>query len=707
MKVNLLDKSIFNEMNIRRDFDIFVFKRKDNYSKNIPFDKLMKLKGCAISNQYYNLHLISKKGTITTKVLEDLKIEGFEVSEIDILQISNASLFNLFFNIYGSQNFICENDTSSVYGEFFYPLSAAKKNNLFRSAINIRYYGDQGLAMDIKTFKRVSSNSKKPKYQWKETSLVPSRVGYNHYEKYCWIQKARKERKSNINFFDNNNLKALNNSKAGILYKFIREFNDQFKEYINISLKEINDIKKYDITSDRETFLKTIRANDSFISINIVDLVKSEETKENITKLKSILNSEGIRTSESDITIPGFNIAVIKNAEYFENHPEEKDHHQKSYGEIIVQNITDDNFEVESQSNTEGEIDLFNNNPMEFEWKDNNLLFKVLQELLSKKSVLNGEISKGLLKNINISNNIYCLTFHKDKNDKRYILKSCLNESRRITFELIREDIFESNNLELKRVADFLNDFQIMSVRNLWKVECVFFESIDDLNLILRTKLYAYPDVNNIANILSLSKQDKSVRILKIKKDNEDFISKLRLEKNLAGVKLFEEINVKLSEIVEPTIRLNDYRSILKEYSELENGRKKLAKELFDHLYGRYKNNIVQGYLPFSNHKQGKFKESYASLTGINFCEKIPGIKSNSNKIYYWIGSKNKSIKPSYKKGNPIRILGMKKVDGKFSDKNILKAFFDVDFIRVNEATVRPFMFKFNNTYWELIKDDL
>lgn len=706
MQVNVLNKKI-NEINIQRDFDIFVFKKNDTYKKNISFAALSNLKECAISNQYYFVHLISKKNSITLNELKELKIEGFEVSKTEPADLTDTSLFNLFFNMYGSRNFICENDTSSVYGEFYYPIIGQNKDKFFRSAMHVRYLSNNGLNMNVTTFKKVKNNHKKnfkqKMYQWDDSSLVPNRIEDSDDAENYWIVGARKDENKNVNFFENANLKKLDDSKVGILNKFINEFNEEFKRYITIGLNNIDEVQQYDIEFNRETFLKRIGRERSFKEINIVDLVKSTQTSENIVKLKSILNDKGIQTTECNTTVPGFNICIIKSEEYFRNHPDQKDTHQESCGEVIVQNVTDDNFKMPTRKNSDGEMSLFEENQVDFKWENNNLLLKVLQELLSKKSIVDERIDKGLLSGSNIENNLYCLTFPKYDKEKRYTLISKLNKNNDITFNLIKDDIFDSTDPEIKKVVQFLEKFEINSMKQIWKVECIFYDSMENLNLILKTKLYALPNVNKIRDLLKLSNKDRSIEVSRIYNDNYEFKSLLDDKNEIA---IFESINKELdSRFDSHYIKLKEYISLLKEYPTIENGRKALYKKYHEYLYRKYKDNVDEGYLPFSNHKQKEFRPSYDSLNGINFCEKIPGIKRDPQKTYYWIGSQNKSIKPSYPKGNPIRVIGTQLINNSGFNTKILKQFFDVDFVRINEATVQPFMVKFNNTYWELNKD--
>ena len=708
MQVNILNKKI-NEINIRRDFDIFVFKKHDKYLKNMSYAKLSNLKECAISDQYYFVHLISKKNSITLNELEDLKIEGFEVSKTEAANLTDTSLFNLFFNMYGAQNFICENDTSSVYGEFYYPIIGQNKEKIFRSAMRIRYWSNDGLSLNVTTFKKVRADHKKKfnskRYQWDDSSLVPNRIETSNDTENYWIVKARKGENKNVDFFGNANLKKLDDSKVGILNKFIDEFNEEFKLYITIGLNDINEVQQYDIEFNRETFLKRIEQERSFQKINIVDLVRSTQTEENIIKLKSILNVNGIYTTEYNTTVPGLNICIIKNKEYFSEHPDQKDTHQKSCGEVIVQNITDDNFKIPIQKNSDGEMSLFEENQVDFKWENNNLLLKVLQELLSKKSIVDGRIDKGLLSDNKINNSLYCLTFPKDDKEKRYTLVSKLNPNNDIKFNLIKNDIFASTDPEIKKIVQFLKKFEIYSMKQTWKVECVFYDSMENLNLILKTKLYALPNISEIRKLLELSNKSKSVEVSRIYNDNYEFRSLLN-DKN--EIDVFESINKELdSQFDKPILKLGEYISLLKEYPAIENGQKALYKKYYKYLYQKYKDNLDEGYLPFSNHKQKEFRSSYDSLIGINFCEKIPGIKRDFEKTYYWIGSRNKSIKPGYSKGNPIRVIGTRLINNNGFNTKILKQFFDVDFVRINEATVLPFMVKFNDTYWELNKDNL
>ena len=355
----------------------------------------------------------------------------------------------------------------------------------------------------------------------------------------------------------------------------------------------------------------------------------------------------------------------------------------------VVQNITEDNLKIKSES------DLIRNP----------IYLKILQELMVKDSIEIGKVDSNFISKEKINERYKFVTFHKCYKGKKlnyYAVTSQFNNRGEISFGIEKADEFFNKGSEL---VTALADLGIEE-KNKGSVECIFYDDVRNPNVILNIGIYELPRMDSVGKRLEKSNGIKKVRIERIAEDLESFKNKNVEYKDDMDVN--EIINCLREENTEK-ISLSEYRQLLKQYGIT--GQKKIGKE-----YTNFLIDLNSDYIPFSNHKGKEFKDDYSPLYWNHFFRRIPGI---DNKIYsrgikvpvnhefYSVAEGNSSIKQTYEKGYPIREIRNKGF--KFSEKynQALSEMFDVDFVRINEATVVPFPVKFNREYFNMVKDTL
>lgn len=695
--VNTID-FVTNDQMIRSDFDIFEFKKNksdDNQKKyiNFPFEKLSKIQKCAVADQYFSVFLIAVKNMTNLEYLQSLEINDYEVSVIDIkdLKKHRASLVNLFLNLYGSkilpQTKISES-TSSIYGDFFYPVG--KSDDPYnRHVLKLKYY--KGLDITVQSFKKKIDN-RKVKYFWDDNSLVPSRI-YNSKDKIndYWIKGGRSGEKNLITFLSLNSFKEYKNSKIGVLYTIIDDFNKNLGKYIKFHLYEMSEDEEivYQLSSNKQLFLGSAIKYFDGKKINIVDYINEDKSVQFVEKIILMLNQEinNLDITRSNNLKKGINISITKDPEYYLRN--DKNDPYKSFSKkVIVQNITEDNLEIKKESSL----------------IKNPICLKILQELMVKDSIGKNKINFNFISKEKINTKYKFVTFHRyyfANSYKDYAVTSQFDNDGNIIFGLEKsEDFFNKESALAKNLADLGIEEKSKS-----KVECIFYDDVRNPNVILNIGIYEIPRMETISERLRLADGRKKPYVKRLINDLELFENQYSEYKNNVDLKNVMQL---LLEFDEEKISLNEYRQLLSKCNIT--GRKKIGKAYTDFLI-----RLNSSYIAFSNHKGRDFKEDYSPLYWTHFFRRISGIDktvyARGNEVpvnheFYSVAEGTSSIKQTYEKGYPIRRIINKGF--RFSEEynKSLSEMFDVDFVRINQATVVPFPVKFNREYFNMMKKE-
>jgi len=696
--VNTIELDV-NESKIRQDFDIFEFRmiKSDDSKKYIsfPFKKLEKVKKHIVTDQHFSVFLMVAKGETTLEDLQKLQIADYELSSIEVDSFTDhpAGLINLFLNLYSSEILPKTNitkNTSCIYGEFFYPVVNGNDSYGNRYVLKVKYY--KGLNMTVQSFKK-STDSRGFQYFLDNNSPVPSRI-YNSKDKLdnCWVKGGKNGEKHSVTFLSLSSYEEYKNSKIGSMYTILNDFNKNMGKYIKFQLNEMPEYDEnvYQLFSNKQTFLESAINYFDGCSINVVDYMNEDISEQFIDSFTRMLNKEikhlDIQKNQSLKT--GINISITKNAKYYLK-GDLKDPYKKSLKNAVVQNITEDNLKIN------GDVDLVRNP----------ICLKILQELMVKDSIERGTVDSNFISKEKINELYKFVTFHDNYIDKKhnyYAVTSQYNKLGEIVFDIEKADDFFNKDSEL---VTALADLGIEE-ENKGSVECIFYDDVKNPNVILNIGIYELPRMERVSKRLEQSNGIKKIKVERIVEDLELFRNKHVEYEDDESLKTI--INC-LGEESTEKVSLSEYRQLLKQCGIT--GQKKIGK-----AYTEFLIDMNSDYIPFSNHKGKEFKDDYAPLYWNHFFRSIPGIdnkiysrgvKVSVNREFYSVAEKDKSIKQTYEKGYPIREIRNKGFRFSEDYNKLLSEMFDVDFVRINEATVVPFPVKFNREYFNMVKDTL
>lgn len=670
---------------VRSEFDIFKFDKITKVA-HFPYKKLDGLPKCAITDQRYCVYLIAPKGTISQAYLDSLKITDYKVSIVDIESVAKytSSLVNLFLNLYGSHILPRSKNNSkisSIYGEFFYPIGHSKDPNC-RYVLRFKYF--KGLKIEVKSFKRGKYRND-IQYFWDDISLVPTRkYDKNDSDETCWIGRGNSKEKHLANFLSLDDYDSMQESKIGALFDVLSGYNESLGEYVEFHLNELSADKEiiYNLNENKKTFLKKAKEHFKNQKINIVDYVNSKGSKLFINNFECLLENEieGITFSNIGVPQEGINISLTKDADYYKKN--ESDPYNFFCDKHIVQNLTEQSF-MSNQGNPQKGI-LYNS-----------IYLKILQELMVKEEIYQEQSIFELISREKINNAYKFITFHEDS----VVISQVANDGV-IKFKCVSSDFFFKQDTSLIKELYNLG----INKNNKKIAECIFYDSENNLNVIVKLDIYEIPRLKGVKERLSLSNGQKKVNVIKLIDDVSMFESSDNLLKQQVD---WESLIEELSLITSDKISLISYRKILKGYGIT--GQTKVGK-----LYNQFLLERNTEYIIFSNNRGKEFKDNYSPLCGNHFFEYIEGIdniiylpdkkKVLINHEFYSVAENSSAIKRTYAKGYPIREIRSNGIGFTPEFNKWLSGMFDVDFIRINEATVLPFPVKFNREYYNMMK---
>ncbi|KRK78634.1 hypothetical protein [Companilactobacillus nodensis] len=324
------------------------------------------------------------------------------------------------------------------------------------------------------------------------------------------------------------------------------------------------------------------------------------------------------------------------------------------------------------------------------------MVIKLFQEFDVKRSILENHIPKSVFEENKLFAGYTFITF--DENNNAIIFE---NTSDGVTqFESVqKKNFFDETNSRYSTIRGFIADNNIKPESVKWQIECIFFKDLDNLNLIKRTDYYAFPEISEIGYRLLWANPDNLVKVNLLISDLKNFE---QTQKSPSVKKDVFDVCEYLEELDIGKVTMGHFRKLMKDDFGFR-GNSKVMKEFVNYKFKRNRMNpkLPSNYLPFSNHKGGELKQSYGSLYGIHIYRELDGISSSNKEKFYYkyilIADSTENVRLSYNNGHPIRKLISEK-ENSISESLLIKMF-DVDFIRVNQPTVRPYAVKFNKEF--------
>lgn len=674
-----------NKKKIDEDFDIFKLSkegRQDFFKTNVLDLPSCKFKAKSVVYTWGNIwYAMFKKGSVDKENFKktindespDTRVEKVNILEENIYpNVLTQLILNMLYskddeigykNITGKLYFLSNDwmrkDKESGEVKTFYCLKLEINSDMF-------------IKMSVSTFSKLAcfkdvKLKSRPQYIFdKDTKIFRRKLKNEEFdENDIYINKSLNSKYHNtISFLKFKSLKDFKKSKVGIYDKFLSDAEEELKEYITIENGVYDNYETLEFNNkafENKNYSELINGKD----IIIEDLVNNLESKELTNRvIFELENKYNIKARIGILDKNAFNLRIINSLEYYEENKLD-DPYKNISNNIVVQHRTIESFESFSELTTE--IDIRANNK-----KESATLTKIIQELIIKNDILNKRIS---LVNWETCNYTYTWTFvnrkkveyeSNGKTDVKYIYAK---------IEILQNGIF--NSIIYDDSLDYSLDWEFEEIQNAFhkyknypkgEVEGIFYKSLDNINVILRTEQFTMPDFKKLREKLEISDGNEKISVEQIIKclnnlpdDNEDITkSKEELLKELNEFSKYETRKV-----------INKALNIKKKTSQFIN------QYLFEQI----------GILinPELKHEKNR-NEYFIPILDIKYFYE-------NNKLYYFVGVEATKLQQSLNNACIIREV---EAYEKIEFEEILRLL-KVEFVKNGYNTVVPFPFKYLN----------
>ena len=450
------------------------------------------------------------------------------------------------------------------------------------------------------------------------------------------IQKPIGNEKSSITFFDFSDYDKFTCSKNGVLYNFMNLVEKQFSGYFSIEFltyenPKILSVKKTELKLSKEMVQKQLLKT----GINVIDEVQSSTSNSFLQDLCQELQNRipgldcsiGKRLSKRKV-----NIRYIHDKDYYG----EDDPYKASTGEVVVQHITEENFQHDVNTSVE----------------------TILKELVIKNDLKQGKISLVDWRKYEFDSD---WIFGIEIDEEYYFMK--IHPDGTFDVEKMQYDLFNAS--EYNRYMDYFSADG--SVEGLVK------DAVGNINIIKKTTMHTLPEMTEIGDALKKASETKKfygeewtrlLRIAVLKTDNQKVIDKL------------EEI-----------------------ISTLQAKKQYDKKDIFKLLKGNTIKKFVvdsifedEGILLFAYLRNKEKREKYFSgVIDINYFQK------NDTTAHFCVGKIGEGMKEKLERASVIREVQAED-DSKLIFEELLPLM-GVDFVKLGMLTVIPFPFKYLREY--------
>lgn len=595
---------------------------------------------------------------------------------------------------------------NNITGSLYYSLDV-KQNAKTIELLKLRFYTHANdyiaLEANTETFSEVESLKKygkskaEPKYVFDEdTGEFRKKLHDDKKKSQKFFDKGALTRKgSKKKFLDFSTEDSFKKSKTGIIAIFLRDVKDNLADYISISqipFIEYRNCETQRIDYENKDYATFVRNT----GICVVDTVNTTESVQMKNLMVEFLKNEyGISEIFDKRENGKYIIEIIheKGSEYYSTKEERdcpnlfnefnkpEDQHNLFSEDEIIQHIT-----VEKTSNKiNGEV-----------IKD--VMHNIVQELIIKGNIKYKQISLVNWSEPNDWTFVKCGRGKWNKQKGFYnfcYYKMTVSQHGKLTFDVFDDERYPEQNEEyavLRQIFEYYNNNNKNQYSN---IECVVYKSIEDLNVIYKTKEFTLPNVNDLAKTITLS-------------DGKRKIAKNILERYLDEyVSLHSFTEEQQNEIVvlrqniqnEPGTDIS-YKTLLTAYDEMGKRhfliKRKLIKDFVDWLYEKTSGEDN----PILLHAQMKSKPNLYK----NF-NSFLGIKSLilDKQFKYFVGKKETALQWDMPTSCIVRDVipwnrnGVNKNGPIFF--NELEHMLSVEFVRNGQFTVTPFPMKYLNEY--------
>ena len=451
-----------------------------------------------------------------------------------------------------------------------------------------------------------------------------------------FIQKPIGNEKSSIAFFDFSDYNAFACSKNGVLYNFMNLVEKQFSEYFSMAFithenAKVLSVKKKELKLSKEMVQQQLLKT----GINVIDEVQSSTSNSFLQDLCQELQNRipgldcsiGKRLSKRKV-----NIRYIHHKDYYG----EDDPYRASTEEVVVQHITEENFQHDVNVSVE----------------------TILKELVIKNDLKQRKISlidwekyefdSDWIFGIEIDEEYYFMKIHSDGT---------------FDVEKMQYDLFNAS--EYNRYMDYFSADG--SVEGLVK------DAVGNINIIKKTNMHTLPEMKEIGDALKKASETKKfsgeewtrlLRIAVLKTDNQKVIDKL--EEIISTLQAKKEYDKK------------DIFKLLKGNT--------IKKFVVDSIFED------EGILLFAYlRNKEKREKNFFGVIDINY------FQINDTTARFCVGKIGEGMKTKLERASIIREVQAED-DNELIFEELLPLM-NVDFVKLGMLTVIPFPFKYLREY--------
>lgn len=462
------------------------------------------------------------------------KVDLYEKNENSRTSIKDVELAQLLVNSLANSRsglFSYNNITGSLY----YPFER-KQNAKKLEFLKLRFFchdnGIIALEADTETFSETETRIKygKPDAQKNyvfddDTGKFRKKLKSDNGKKLKFYDKGDLTRKGSRNkFLDFSSNDNFENSKVGIIARFLKDVKDNLDRYIKISQIPITRYKSHDSRTEYEN--KNYKPFLLKKGVCVVDTVKTAESKSMKEKIVDYLKWKYGLSEISDKREKGKYIIEIihdkdagfyatkeeeQNPPLFEEFQNPKDQHNLFTQDEIIQHIT-----VENSAEKIGSEAL------------ENVMEKIAQELIIKGDLHDRQISL-----VNWSEH-KIWTFAKCGRGQWNDSKGCydfiyykmkISQSGKIEIETFDARNFPDPDSEWGVLDRIFRKYNTNNRKQISDVECVVFENLEDINVIYKTKQFTLPNTTELADKIAKSDGKNKICKSKIKKFLDEYVS--------------------------------------------------------------------------------------------------------------------------------------------------------------------------------------
>ncbi len=690
----------FDKNKIQEDFDIYKLslKPKDGEEENffeINVLDLPQQEFMARSVVYtYNssCYVMFDKNTVekhSFKVAINEEYPDTTVQKLDFEydEIYPNILAKLLFNmLYSSDSNI---QYKNITGKLYYmnrKWMNKKDMNSFH-CIEVNLDKDMYLELKVRTFSKLKLHKSKDALK-KAQYIIDPRDGLlkrklkneNVDRDLIYIQKSLDPKNRNtVDFLKIRSIDKFYESKLGILSKFMEDVKNELKDYITV------EHGGYDNCSSIKYNPKDSFENKDYASllngkdIVVEDLVNTDESKKIIDTIISRLeNDYKIKPKKGHLDKSNFNLRIINNKDYYKQN-ELEDLYNNIDKDTIVQHITVEGFTSDEKKKGKSKKNSKN--------REDAIIGKILQELIIKDDINKHQITLAdwekyrydsdwtfvMRKKVNY-------TVGEEEKDKFIYCKMKIFKDGKFDIEFYDDSEkteIDENQLfsEFDIIEDVYNKYNehIHKQQKFEGVEGLIYKSIENINVILKTKEFVMPNYDKLKSILEKINPKEMLDVEQIINCIEQFVS------NNDNKKKREAENKRRDEFLAELRTFNRYETRRKVKETLK-FKSNAEKVLNTYLY--QKENILINVPLKGVEGQSKY---FDAVVDIKYVE-------HKDRISYFVGLKEMSDL-QFGLNNAVLVREIRGEE-KIEFEEIAKLL-QVEFVKYKQYTVIPFPFKY------------